>query len=369
MLADALFSLRKHSEAAVHFGELSRQAPRNPHVWSGLGMSYEALAQGTFDQLARIAPGSARWLALVAESRIRHKQNSSAFYFYRQALAKEPRMRGVHAALAAIYRDTGHSEWAQTEEKKEQVLPPPDCGTAVAECRFRSGDFGGVVAATKQATTPEALYWRTKGYNAMAAEAFRNLVSLGPSVPLHKFQAEQYRNQGRHQDALKELEMALALQPDDRSLRQDFAITLYAARDYAGAEKHLRELLERQTDTADLQFLLGDTLLQLQRPDEAIPFLKSVLQRDPKHLPARAVLGRALLQTGDAAAAVPHLQAALAIDDDGSTHYQLMRAAQTAGNVKVAADAKAKYERIQKLNEAAKKELEEQASVTAPEPP
>lgn len=194
-------------------------------------------------------------------------------------------------------------------------------------------------------------------------------MSLGASVPLHRFQAEQYRNQGRHQDALKELELALALQPDDRSLRQDIAMTLYVARDYAAAEKHLRELLKGQADPADLQFLLGDTLLQLQRPDEAIPVLKSVLQRNPKHLPARAVLGRALLQTGDAAGAVPHLQAALAIDEDGSTHYQLIRAAQTAGNTKVAADAKAKYQHIQKLNETAKKELEEQASITAPEPP
>jgi predicted Zn-dependent protease len=109
-------------------------------------------------------------------------------------------------------------------------------------------------------------------------------------------------------------------------------------------------------------------LLQLQRPEEAIPLLRSVLKRDPKHLAAHAVLGRALLQTGDAANAIQHLKAALTIDEDGSTHYQLVRAAQAAGQARVAAEARAKYEKIQKLNEAAKKELEQQATITAPQP-
>jgi tetratricopeptide (TPR) repeat protein len=369
LLAGALSDVGQHAEAVVHFRELTKLEPRDSPAWYGLGRSYEAIAQQAFNRLASSAPGSAWWFALIAESRIRHKQNSSAFYFYRQALAKNPRLRGAHSALAEIYRDTGHADWAGAEDKQEAALGNPDCAAAPAECKFRTGHYDDVLTVTSAAKSPEALYWRAKASNVLASEAFGKLAALGPSVPLHRFQAEQHRTQGRYKEAIGELRSALALKPGDIAIEQEIANTVYLSRDYTAAEPLLREMLKKQPDVAENYFLLGDTLLQLQRTDEGIPLLRAALERNPKLLPAHSALGRALMQAGEAQKAIPHLQAALPIDEDGSLHYQLMRAAQTSGNAALAAQMLEKYQRLQKANEAAKKELEEQAEIKAPESP
>src|SRR5204862_5145275 len=86
MLANALLSVNKPAEAAVHFRKLSAITPRDAKAWYGLGRSYEALAQGAFAQLDKTAQGSPEWLALVADSRMERRQFRSAFYFYRRAL-------------------------------------------------------------------------------------------------------------------------------------------------------------------------------------------------------------------------------------------------------------------------------------------
>ena len=368
MLGDALLTVNRHADAAGQFHQLTILEPKNPQAWYGLGRSYEALAGNSFAQLLQTVSGSAWSLALMAESRSRSNQNGSAFYFYRQALAKNPWLRGAHAALAAIYRNAGKLEWAEMEEKREKALGDPDCRTAGAECHYRAGRYKEVLSVTRLIKTPEAQYWRTKAYNGLALEAFNRLASLGPSVPFHKFKAEQYRNQRRWQEAIQEIRAALVAKPGDAVLERELATTMHLSRDFAGVEPMLRALLAREPEAADLNFLLGDTLMHLQRMEDAIPSLRMAVQRQPKLLPAQSALGRALMQTGEPAKAIPHLQAALAIDEDGSLHYQLMRAAQAAGNSVLAAQAVRKYQEIQKAGEAAKKELESQTQITAPEP-
>jgi tetratricopeptide (TPR) repeat protein len=368
MLADALLALRRPDEAVSQFAKLAEMEPGNPHAWHGLGRAYEALALRSFDQLERTASGSAWWLALIAESRIRHRQNGAAFYFYRQALEKNPGMRGLRTAVAGIYRDTGRADWARLEEEKEHALGPPDCRAVPVECHVLAGQFGKAVEAAAGQNTAEAQYWRIRAYNGLATEAFNRLASLGPSVPLHVFQAQQHSSQGRHADAVAELKKGMALQPNDARLQHDLAAAMYASGDFAAAEALVRKLLHNRPDDANLQFLLGDSLLHMQRTEEAIPPLKQAVRLNPKLLPARSALGRSLLQSGQAGSAIPHLQAALAIDEDGSLHYQLMRALQATGKPQLAASVLRKYQDMQHATESAKKELEQQAQITAPEP-
>ncbi len=128
LLGDALLSLDRFPAAAEEFEKLSLLHPDEPKVWDGLGVSYEGLARQNFDLLERIAPDSPYWLVLVAESRAKGDEFKGAFFFYREVLKRMPGMRGVHTALADVYRKTGHSDWAGIEEEKEHGLPPLDCG-------------------------------------------------------------------------------------------------------------------------------------------------------------------------------------------------------------------------------------------------
>ncbi|MBI1941753.1 MAG: tetratricopeptide repeat protein, partial [Acidobacteria bacterium] len=159
MLAEALFSLERFGAAAEHYRRLTELDPGNPNAWFRLGNSYEALAGRAFEELEKIAPDSAYWFALVADSRVAQRQFGSAFFFYRKALEADPTLPGVHAALAGVYRETGHPDWAAIEDEKESGLGAPDCGVKKLPCEFVAGRYQEVVASARDQKTAESYYW------------------------------------------------------------------------------------------------------------------------------------------------------------------------------------------------------------------
>ena len=344
MLGEALYSIGRFEPAARQFQQLSEMEPGNPRAWRLLGESYEALAQRAFERLDKLGQGSAWWLALVAETRLSQQQYGAAFALYREALAKMPAMRGVHAALAEIYRSTGHPDWAATEQKKEPR--PPDCARPTLECAFRAGRFLEA-ARGAQSPTLESYYWQCRAYNELARQAFSGLTQLPPSGELHRFRARMESGRGRRLEAANQLREALKLTPRDPQLRIELAAALRAGRDHQGAQAVLEELLRADPEAAPLNFMYGDTLLSLEQPEKAIPYLEKALRRDPKQLRVRASLGVAYARTGQAERAIPHLKAALELDADGSLHYQLARAYQATGQGELAKPILQKYQELQ----------------------
>lgn len=292
MLSDALVMLNRHGPASEQLKKLAGIDPQDPKTWYGLGQSYEALSQQAFEKLQKTAPESSYVLDLLADARRTQGRRSAAEALRREAIAAK-------------------------------------------------------APATKAA---EALYRQTKLYNQLAVEAFSHLERLPPSVELHRLLAETMRNQGRHQDSIGEWREALKLSPGNPRLEQELAASVYLSKDYAAADPLLRGALRNEPNSPELNFYLGDTLLNLQKPEAAIPLLLKV----PKLPAAHAALGRAYMQTGQAAEAIPHLKAALTIDDDGSLYYQLSRAYQTTGQATLAKEALAKYQEIVKARESQK---------------
>ncbi|MGA2630415.1 MAG: tetratricopeptide repeat protein [Terriglobia bacterium] len=162
MLAAALLSLDRFKEAAEHYKKLSELLPQNPKAWAGVVQCYQALAQSEFEKLGRTARDSGYWFALMAEARAKNQQFKSAFYLYRQALGRTPELRGVHAAVAEIYRKSDHPDWAVLEDKKERELPAPNCTVREAECDFFAGRYAEAAMAAAPTDGPDAFYWRTK---------------------------------------------------------------------------------------------------------------------------------------------------------------------------------------------------------------
>jgi len=366
-MAEALLALNRLAEAARRFERLSGVDPRSPKVWYGLGLCYEGLAQQNFDALARLAPGSAYWLDLVAESRLETQQDYSAFYFYRQALAKMPGMRGVHAAIASVYRDTGHDDWAAVEQQKERQLPPPDCAIDKLECDFEAGKFSEVVQAPDAGAGAAAHYWRTRAYNKLALDAYVKLGELPPSAESHELKAKIESDRRQYAEAAKEWKEALQLSPGSAYLEKQLGIALYKSGDLAGARSLFEQLLKRQPEAPDLNFYLGDTLLNSQQPQAALPYLEKAVLHEPSLLPARRSIGLAYMQLGAAAKAIPHLKAALPIDEDGSLHYQLARAYQMAGEKDLAAAMLKEYQQKRQVEQAENKSVEEKVALTPPQ--
>ncbi len=366
LLAGALLSLDHAAQAADQYRKLTDLDPESSEAWYGLGRSYESLSVRAFDELQKTAPESAYWLALVAEARLREQQFSSAFYLYRRALEKAPAMRGLHAAVAEVYRQTGHPDWANIEEEKELRLPQRDCRTQTFECEFREGQFSMLVASAKGANTPESHYWRSRAYNELALQAFTRLGQLPPSLEQHELKAHIYSGKRKYAEAAEEWREALRLSPTDKQIQKQLAISLKFGQDYGGALPILQNLLKGQPGSAELNYLAGETLVDLQRVEEAIPLLRRALAHDPKLLAAHKALARAYVAAGRAAEAIPHLQVALATDEDGSLHYQLASAYKASGQPDLSKQALLEYQKIQRAATAASEAAKRNVEITPP---
>jgi predicted Zn-dependent protease len=366
MLAGALLALDRAEEAAVEYHRVTGDDPENAQAWYGLGRSYESLSSRTFEKLQRSAPDSGYVLSLLGEARLREQQFSSAFFLYRLALERMPTLRGLHSGLAEIYRRTGHSEWAETEEQRESKLPFLDCHSATPECQFRTRNYDEFIGPATSANTSESFYWITHAYNELALSAFDRLGQLPPSTELHELKAHIYNSQKKYSEAASEWQKALQLSPNDIQIKKELAISLKLGENYSQALPLFQELLLQQPNSAELNYLLGDTLLDLQRPLEAIPLLKHAVTGDPKSLPVHKALARSELATGKALAAIPHLKIALASDEDGTLHYQLAQAYRATGQIELANKMLKAYQSLQRSAAAQAEAARQDTEITAP---
>jgi tetratricopeptide (TPR) repeat protein len=257
-------------------------------------------------------------------------------------------MRGLHAALARIYKETGHADWAAVEQEKERRLGAPDCLRETLACAFAAGKYRDVLAAAPPSKALDVRYWRVRAYNELAAEARRRLTSLPPSVHSYEWRAQTSRHQRRYAESVDLWRKALALAPGDARLLTELAVTLRMNRDLAEAQRVLEEAVRADPDAPETNFLLGDLLVAREQPARAIPFLEKAVRADPRAPHAQGALGRAYALVGRPGDAIPHLKQSLESDVDGSLRLQLGRAYQATAQTELAAAALRDYEEFRK---------------------
>jgi predicted Zn-dependent protease len=345
-LGEVYYSLDNNSEAAKQFLALSRLNPRNPKAWYGLGRSYMSLSVSTSWETRHLEPDSGYAWALFADSYTEEHQYGAAFQTYRKAMERLPTLPGLHAAVADIYKRTGHPDWAAVEEERERQLGPPACSTQPRACDFQAGRYDELVAPAGPQATAETYYWQSKAYERMSVAAFARLSELPPSAEFHAIKAQADADHEEFRACVEELQEARKLSPDNPEIAKNLAIAYRRIGDQNNARTLLEELVKRQTGRSDVYYLLGDTLLSLHQPAQAIPYLKKALDLNPGLVDVHSSLGKAYLENGQAQEAIPHLQASLAKDDDGTLHYQLARAYQHEGQSARAAEMLKRYQEI-----------------------
>ena len=321
-LADAYLNTGHLALASREFQTLADREPANAKAWQGLGVSYLEMAVLASKRLDRAAPDSGFRYALLAESRARQKRWPEAFWLYRRALALGPPIANVHRAVARVYEETGHADWAATEAALEAPEAPADWPEALK--RFEGQ------------ATPEALYWTSRACTALFGQALGKLQDLPESGALQELRAESDELQGRRAEAVAEWRAALRFSPGEARLEGSLARALWRNREYDEAQPLLARMASRQPAVAEWRYLLGDLYYRQQQAAKAAPHLEAALQREPDQVAAHAILGRVYMQLGQPAKAIAHLQAALATDEDGSLHYQLGLAYRRTGQEQLA---------------------------------
>lgn len=364
MLAGALLATGRAREAASHYRKLTGSDSNDAQAWYGLGRAYEALADESFDRLEKTAPESVYVLTLVADSQASRQQYRSAFFFYKQAEGKKADVPTLHAGLAHVYDKSGHPDWAQQEQTREQTVAAQICKVQSPGCNFLNGKY--LDAAQKAGTTPDGLFWATKAYNALALDAFEQLGKLPDSVQIHALKADILQSHRQFLESANEWRAALKLSPNDIRLQHQLAVALFLAKDYQTLIPMLEKQIEQGDRSPETNFMLGDSFVRTEQPRKGIPHLETALRERPSMKEADASLGLALALVNRQAEAVPHLEKALDLDDDGSLHYQLARAYQAQGKADQARQMMTQYQQIQRQNQEHKDEVAREANITAP---
>lgn len=367
MLAGALLDSGELAEAAAEYRKLTAAFPEDSKAWYGLGKTYQAQSARLYDRLTKDNPQSGYVAALIGALRLKDQQYHSAFFFYKEAARQMPSLRGVHSGLAMIYRKAGHADWAALEEKKEDGIPLPDCSRDSPECYFVQNRYADAARAAADSHDEAGLYWGIKAYDQLALAVFARLEALPDSVEKHALRAQLAHGRNQEVEAVSEWRAALKLAPGNSRIEGELTTSLFLAHDYAAAIPRIEKLLSADEKSADLNFMLGESLLRTEQPEKALAYLEKALRTNPAMLPAHASAGLALAKLNRNAEAIPHLEKALELDDDGALHYQLARAYQQTGNAARASELMAQYQEIQKRNQAEKAAVTADVAITGPE--
>ena len=350
MLAHAYGALDRPLDAVAELRRVTELAPRLPVGWYELGQAYNAVGQqamATFGDDPQDWP----WRQLLAADVLAGRGPlADAFVLYRESLELLPSMFSIHDSIARIYERTGHPDWAAIERAKGR-LPPAECVARQAACAFRAGRYRAALDAAQARSDRESRYWRVRAATELALAAFKQLEELPDSPERRAVRATRARAEGRYTDAIAELKAALALAPGVPALAFELASAYYSARDYEQALATVSPLLQANPDDLRILKLAGQSLLNLRRPDEALPFLQRAHDRNPGDQVLRTELGRAHLLTGSFAAAIPLLETELPHDPDGSLHVQLARAYTAVGRREEAATLLARSQELQRADD------------------
>ena len=330
MLAGAYTASGRRMDAVAALRKFTELAPTRPSGWYALGQAYNDIKQdalSTFRDQSEDAP----WRQLLgADAMLTTGPLTDAFFLYRDTLQQLPSMVSIHDAVARIYEQTGHADWA-ARERVSGALSAADCAKRQALCQFRAGQYASALNAALAQPDAESRYWRARTASELALAAFKHLDGLADSVERRSVSAARARAEERYIDAVADLKAAIVLAPGNPALTSDLASSYFAARDFEQAIATLSPLLQAHPDDVGLLQMMGSSLLQLRRIDEALPVLRHAVDRDPTDPRPRLALGWAYLQNGDFAAAIPLIEGQLAADQDGSLHAQLARAYQGLG--------------------------------------
>jgi tetratricopeptide (TPR) repeat protein len=79
--------------------------------------------------------------------------------------------------------------------------------------------------------------------------------------------AQLLRQEHKYSESIDEWRAALKLAPTDRSIQRELATALFLSEDYRCILPELQQLLKAQPDSANLNFFVGDSLLEEDVPD------------------------------------------------------------------------------------------------------
>lgn len=195
----------------------------------------------------------------------------------------------------------------------------------------------------------EVSYWLSRTYQALGTDAYARLEESFPdSWRTHQLRAEGYELHQDLDNAAKELQAALQIQPKSPELHEALGNLYIEKHANAAAEKELESALALDSARPRALYLLGWLNAQGGDNEKTVHFLESALRLQPDLSEANSLLGTTYVRLGQFKNAIPALEKAAEFDHYGNVHYQLYVAYRKLGQMQLAKNALARSQDIRR---------------------
>lgn len=165
---------------------------------------------------------------------------------FKLALDKYPDMILIHLGLAQLYQKTGRENLAFTEYWGVLERNP--------DHRFAKQEYEALKVKKTEEALEEGKYFLTIDNLKRAEEAFMKALYYTPhSKEAHLTLAEIYKAENKLQDALAHLEAASSLEPKNPEILQNYADTLFKAKQLEKSLEVYKEVLALQPENEDIK--------------------------------------------------------------------------------------------------------------------
>jgi tetratricopeptide (TPR) repeat protein len=110
--------------AVEQYRELVRLSPHEPEYTYQLSRAYQRFSEWCYQQITRNYPGSARAFQALGENYQMQGKPDAARRAYQLALKADPKLLGIHLALAQICLEQGKEPEARAEVEQELTIVP-----------------------------------------------------------------------------------------------------------------------------------------------------------------------------------------------------------------------------------------------------
>lgn len=313
------------SEASTAYQRARQLEPGNPqwayfhgHLLAGTGKSQEAMSalREALRLNAGLADARVKLAGLLADT----GNTSESATQYQQVLAANPRHLTAHYGYGRLL--VQQNLLLQASEHFQKAL---DIENRVGEVHYAMAMLlqrqGNQAGAKRHLADYERYKSNLIGSFDPVAVA---LSSIHAGDHPHLLRAKSLFSEGRLTDALSELNLALAANPNSLAAHVHLIWLSGQLGDYAKAEEHYRKALALEPSNPQIHSNWGTLERRRNRYPEAKASLEKALSLDSSNAKAHAELGYVLERLGEADASVEHYRQSVALEPDNQDAHFLL---------------------------------------------
>jgi tetratricopeptide (TPR) repeat protein len=331
-----------------------------------------AEAEDAWAAMSRAYPNNPEPYARMGVIEAHREHYDKAVPLYRKALKMNPNVPGLRLNLALALFKGGQMKASIPEFQILLKSLPPDspdaerCTVLLGMAHYGLGQYADAVPYLKAAAVRDTTNLPLRlalAHSCLWSKQLQCVMNVYHEIlTLNSESAEADMLAGEALDEMKDNEgstkmfrAAVAANPKEPDVHFGLGYLLWTQKQYPEAASEFQAELANDPAHAQSMLYLGDTELQLNKPEEARPLLEKALKADPTQWLVHLDLGILASDAGRNDEALRELETAAKLKpNEVNVHWRLGRLYRAMGRKD---EAKAEFDKASQLNKAADEDL------------